>query len=262
MKPGSLTIVGTGIKLVAHVTLEAEAHIRQATKLLYLVADPVTEAWLIERNSTAESLQRCYGDGKPRMQSYVEMVEMILSHVREGKRVCAAFYGHPGVFVYPSHEAIRRARAEGFSGSMLPGISAEDCLFADLGIDPSAHGCQSFEATDFLIFERKHDPRSLLVLWQIGLVGQVDFKRAGYSTTDVGLLIDRLLETYSNTHEVIVYEASQYPVCEPRAERIPLADLRSIRLTPISTLVVPILTQAKANKDLVAQLKLTHMTQS
>jgi hypothetical protein len=33
---------------------------------------------------------------------------------------------------------------------MLPGISAEDCLFADLGIDPGIYGCQSYEATDFL----------------------------------------------------------------------------------------------------------------
>jgi len=31
---------------------------------------------------------------------------------------------------------------------MLPGISAEDCLVADLGIDPASSGCQSYEAND------------------------------------------------------------------------------------------------------------------
>ena len=50
-----------------------------------------------------------------------EMVEEILAAVREGKRVCAVFYGHPGVYVKPSHEAVRRARKEGFEARMLPG---------------------------------------------------------------------------------------------------------------------------------------------
>ena len=54
------------------------------------------------------------------------------------------------VFVQPSHESIAIARLEGFSARMLPGISAEDCLFADIGLDPGKDGCQSFEATDFL----------------------------------------------------------------------------------------------------------------
>lgn len=41
------------------------------------------------------------------------MIERILQSVRSGGMTCAIFYGHPGVFVYPAHEAIRRARAEG-----------------------------------------------------------------------------------------------------------------------------------------------------
>jgi precorrin-2 methylase len=63
-----------------------------------------------------------------------------MTAVREGLNVCAAFYGHPGVFVYASHQSIRLARAEGFEAQMLPGISAEDCVFADLGIDPENMG--------------------------------------------------------------------------------------------------------------------------
>ena len=75
-------------------------------------------------------------EGRSRLDTYQDMVDRILACVREGSDVCVAFYGHPGVFVYPSHEAIKRARIEGYKATMLPGISAEDCLFADLGIDP------------------------------------------------------------------------------------------------------------------------------
>jgi hypothetical protein len=77
----------------------------------------------------------------------------ILSYVRKGF-----------LFVVdPAHESIRRARMEGISACMLPGISAEDCLFAELGIEPSENGCQSFEATDFLVYKRKFDNRSSLI---------------------------------------------------------------------------------------------------
>jgi precorrin-6B methylase 1 len=85
--------------------------------------------------------------GEPHNYAYDRMVERILSYVRRGLNVCVVFYGHPGVFVHPGHESIRRARIEGFSACILPGISAEDCLFAELGIDPSKNG-QSFEATE------------------------------------------------------------------------------------------------------------------
>ena len=68
---------------------------------------------------------------------YARIVGDILDAVRGGASVCAAFYGHPGIFVTPSHDAVRRARAEGYPARMLPAVSAVDCLFADLGVDPA-----------------------------------------------------------------------------------------------------------------------------
>ena len=103
------------------------------------------------------------------------MVEEILGPVREGKRVCAVFYGHPGVYVEPSHEAVRRAREEGFEARMLPAVSAEDCLVADLGVDPGEHGWQSWEATGFLLHGFRPDPTAGLVLWQVDGIGKLDW---------------------------------------------------------------------------------------
>jgi len=42
---------------------------------------------------------------------------------------------------------------------MLPGISTEDCLYADLGVDPGLIGSQNFEATDFIVSGRKRRSR-------------------------------------------------------------------------------------------------------
>src|SRR5205809_3199958 len=210
MQPGSLTIVGTGIQFAGQMTIEARAHIKQAEKVLFLVSDPITADWIKDINPSAESLYPCYQLGESRMIAYEGMIERILCEVRKGLRVCAAFYGHPGVFVYPSHEAIKQARLEGYGAKMLPGISAEDCLFADLGIDPARSGCQSFEATDFLVHRRKFDSTSSLILWQIGVVGDLGYKRSGYSRRGLHVLVRYLEKYYGADHETAIYEAPIY----------------------------------------------------
>ncbi|OAX34568.1 hypothetical protein K503DRAFT_832959 [Rhizopogon vinicolor AM-OR11-026] len=75
------------------------------------------------------------------------MCEVMLKDVRAGHHVLGVFYGHPGVFVSPSHRAIAVARQEGYKARMLPGISAEDFMFADLEFDPAYSGCRTCEAT-------------------------------------------------------------------------------------------------------------------
>lgn len=91
MDTSSLIIVGTGISVVGQTTIEAKAHMEQAEKLLFLVADPATSYWIKTLNSTAESLQRFYGEDKRRIQTYNEMIDYILQIVRQAKKVCVAF---------------------------------------------------------------------------------------------------------------------------------------------------------------------------
>ncbi|HEX9941275.1 MAG TPA: SAM-dependent methyltransferase [Thermoanaerobaculia bacterium] len=238
--PGSLTVVGTGIRSVGQLTVEAIAHIQSAERVFYLVAEPVAEEVIHRLNPAgARSLAGLYGEGKPRRETYRQMVESILTSVRHGRRTCAVFYGHPGVFVDPAHEAVRSARKEGFAARMLPGVSAEDCLFADLGLDPATAGCQSYEATDFLVNRRQADPSSHLVLWQVGVLGDRAFSLEVRESSPLDLLIHRLSEVYPRHHQVCVYEAAVLPACEPVVRWTELAGLERRHLSIVSTLYVP-----------------------
>jgi hypothetical protein len=237
--PGSLIVVGTGIQAAGQVTVEARTAIERADKVLYVVADPTTEHYLRKLNPSAESLYGLYETNKERYATYLEMVERILDPVRSGLSVCAAFYGHPGVFVFPSHEAVRQARALGFRARMLPGISAEDCLFADLGIDPALTGCQSFEATDFLVFGRTWDTRSSLVLWQVGVIGDSTFQGGGYDLGGLSVLAEHLSRSYGADHQVILYEASYYPTHDPLIQPVALSKLGQAKATAATTMYVP-----------------------
>jgi uncharacterized protein YabN with tetrapyrrole methylase and pyrophosphatase domain len=239
-KRGSLTVVGTGIRTVGQLTLEAIAWMKEADILLYVVADPIAEAAMKRLNPrSVVSLSDYYREGFPRLETYQAMVEHILSCVRDRQTTVAAFYGHPGVFAYPSHESIRRARDEGYSARMLPGISSEDCLFADLGVDPARGGCQSFEATDFLLNMRTIDTSSQLILWQVGTLGDWTYKSEAYDLRAFPLLVQRLCELYPSWHEVVAYEAAVLPGCDPVIKRMPLAALTQFHVNAATTLYVP-----------------------
>lgn len=251
---GALMVVGTGIQAVGQITLEAQSCAKSAEKLFYLASDPLTERYLCELNPTAESLQNCYADNRDRFESYLEMIDRIMTEVRRGLDVCVAFYGHPGVFVYPSHEVVRQARREGYRARMMPGISAEDCLFADLGVDPAIPGCHSFEATDFLLFRRRFDPHCSLILWQVGLIGDLTFRAEGYDNRNIGVLADYLVPVYGRDHPVTIYEASHFSVYDARMEKTTIGGLAEVRLTAVSTLYVPPLKSAPMDEGMLQRL--------
>lgn len=255
MSSGSLTVVGTGIQLGTHLTRETRLLLETADVVLSLVAEPGMQAALEELNPATRSLHGLYELGESRGEAYEAMADEILRHVREGKNVVAAFYGHPGVFVAPSHTAIEKARAEGFTATMLPAVSAEDCLFADLGVDPSRFGCQSYEATDFLVHRRRVDRTAALVLWQIGTVGNTS---AAATTQPTGLpvLVEALLEHYPPEHEVTVYEASPYPGFDPLVRTVVLGALSADHVTALSTLYVPPLEPAPLDLTMLDRLGL------
>ncbi|MFT5195193.1 MAG: hypothetical protein ACI85U_002212 [Candidatus Promineifilaceae bacterium] len=253
---GSLMVVGSGIQSGTHISAEADRAMREADKLFYVIPGPWAEPWMLSMNATAESLIPLYGDNKRRMDTYGDMVETIMKAVRDGKRVCAVFYGHPGVFVTPSHAVIDQARREGFKATMQPGVSAEDCLFADIGIDPATVGCYSVEATDFLVRHRRFDPASHLVIWQVGVIGHLGPK-ATKDKAGLKLLVKVLSEEYGDEHVVVIYEAAPHPDYRSRIERLPLNQLPDARLMSISTLYVPPKAETMIDEERLAVLGLT-----
>ena len=255
-RPGSLTIVGAGIRPGLHATRESIARIRSADKVLYLLAEITPITWLDELNPSAESLDELYRADRPFAEVYEDIVERILDHVRMRQEVCVVFYGHPSVFDRTSHDAVRRARAEGFEARILPGITAEDCLFVDLEFDPGAAGCQSFDATDFLVRRRAPDPAVPLILWQVGVVGGTrttgEVRRLGLS-----VLGERLEELYGAEHELVVYEATPFPVGRPMIERCAVRELAEAGVTGLSTLYVPPKGVTPPDADMMARLQMT-----
>jgi len=259
MVKGSLTIVGAGIQAGAHLTLAAKAWIEQADKVVYTVADPVAADWLRQLNPSAEPLAAPESRSRRRVM-YRAMTARILDLLAEGGRICAVFYGHPGVFADPAHAALKAARDAGYAAQMQPGVSAEDCLFADLGVDPGKRGFQSYEVTDFLIHQRRFDPHVPLALWQIAVIGYLGFYDGRRLPDRLAVLRDRLAESYGGAHEVTLYEAAIYPVHPPVIERVALQHLPEASVGQRATLYVPPAADAPLDRAMLARLGMAEET--
>ncbi|TCI07474.1 hypothetical protein EZM97_32795 [Dyella soli] len=231
--------MGMGMTLGSHLTPLARSHIEQADVVFAALSDGVVEMWLQRMHPDVRSLQPYYQEGKSRMQTYRQWVELMMTEVRAGRRVCGVFYGHPGIFAWSPHKAVEVARAEGFEAHMEPGISAEDCLYADLGIDPGRFGCQHYEASQLLLFERRIDPTAYLVLWQVGLVGDRSLARFQTGSAYRQVLVDLLSRDYPLDHEVIIYRAATLPIQQPRIRRVRLRELPQVELPAEETVVLP-----------------------
>jgi uncharacterized protein YabN with tetrapyrrole methylase and pyrophosphatase domain len=222
------------------------------------VPNPFTRSWIQgiakEFICVLGYYSDCDVEGQNRRDTYRRMADTILNQVRAGKTVCAAFYGHPGIFACISHIAIQDARAEGFSAEMLPGISAEDCLVADLGLDPGRTGMQSMETTQFMIYERRVDPTALFILWQPFLAGELSLKRFETTAARVQVLVDKLARDYPLDHEVILYEAATNPLEATRMDKILLRDLPTAKMVGATTLVIPAAYPLRRDQAIVDQL--------
>lgn len=254
---GSIACVGLGMVLGSHLSPLARSHIEQADVVFAALSDGVVEIWLERMHPDVRSLQSYYGDGtdKPRITTYREWVDVMMSEVRAGKRVCAVFYGHPGVFAWSPHEVIRVAREEGYAAHMEPGISAEDCLYADLGIDPGRTGCQHYEATQLLFYKTPLNPQAYLVLWQVGLVGDLSMKRFATGPEYRQVLVDVLARDYPLDHEAIIYRGATLPVQQPRIRMTTLRELPKIDISSEETVVLPPASTLISNDEVVERLR-------
>jgi precorrin-3B methylase len=250
---GSIVCVGTGMTLGAHMSPICRSHIEQAD-VVFCSAHPVMEIWLTEMNADIRSLQYLYKEGKDRRTTYIEMVEVMMAEVRAGKKVVAAFYGHPGVFAWSPHKVIEEAKAQGYSAHMEPGISAEDCLYADLGVDPGKFGSQNFEASQFMFYQRNIDPSAYLILWQIGIAGDRSIKRFHTATAYRQLLTEMLNEYYPPEHMVALYECPTLSIDKARIDWIELKDFANAEVSLITTMLIPPSRKMLKNQQILDRL--------
>jgi len=255
MTKHTLFIVGSGIKFISHMTTEVKTCIEKSEKVLYLVNEPAMQEWIRRSNTNSESLDDLYTQSELRDTNYHLIASYVVENLKKYKTVCFVIYGHPTLLAKPSMYAANLATNQNYEVLILPAISTIDCLFADLGVHPGSCGWQSYEATDFLIFKRRYDTSSHLILWQAGIIGNL--KNPMHHNPKKGLIIlsTYLKLKYSSKHSIYIYEAAQYPGFKPKIEKCSLEDLQFAEVGTISTLYLPPKTKRKPDLDIINKIK-------
>ena len=223
---GRLVMVGTGITAVSQMTLEAVGYIQRADVVFYHVTNGPAATHIRKLNANAVDLYEYYGEGKKRRITYVEMAELMLREVRRGLTVVGVFHGHPGYFVSPARRALAIASLEGHETAMLPGVSAPDCMFSDLRVDPGVYGCQIVMASR--VFQKKSiiAKTGHVVFLQVSAVGDSGFSFSGYKNGTLPDFIEKLIQIYGEEQDSVYYMASIFPGFEPVINARKLSDYR------------------------------------
>lgn len=245
-----LVVIGSGIKALAHLSQETIVVIEQAAKVLYLVNEPLMKAWIERKAKLSQSLDEIYFAYERRIDAYQAITDYIIAENERFPSLCVIFYGHPAMFASSALRAVQQVKKNNKEADILPAISSLDCLFADLAIDPGENGCFSVDATDFLIYKKKFDVCSDLVLWQVGNLGTYNLEK----TSCLQVLQDYLAGHYPIDHELCLYEASQYPTVKPRVDFFPLRKLSKQAISGTSTLYVPAIPSAHCDFEMLEKL--------
>ncbi|AOU05315.1 SAM-dependent methyltransferase [Legionella pneumophila] len=247
-----LIVVGSGIKSISHLTEETKRVIQNADKVLYLVNEDNLKQWIQREAKRSESLDSIYFSSEKRIEAYQALTNYIIEEYKKVSILCVIFYGHPTFFADSALNAVRKIKKDGGEAIILPAISAQDCLFSDLEIDPGDQGCFSIEATELVLFQRQIDIHSHLILWQVANFGRIDGKKS----SKLSILKDYLSDYYSKEYTICLYEAPSLPTHKPRIEWIKLSNLDESNIEPITTVYVPPSEKAEASSNYLKLLEL------
>lgn len=233
-----LIVTGCGIKALSHLTNESMAAIEQADIVLFLVNEPITAQWLMKKSQKSESLEDIYFSAHLRKDAYKKIVERIFFALSQYDNVCIVVYGHPLLLSNSIEFLIKQIDRTGIDLVLHPGISAFDCLLADLEIDPWM-GCLSIEANEFIIKDKSVDSTNHLIIWQVGAIGDHCSVVQSSHMEGISLLKNKLLKSYDDMHPCVLYEASIYPHIPFQTKHTVISKIEQIPLTRITTAYIP-----------------------
>ena len=233
-----LALVGTGIKTISHLTEEAKGYICNCDKVLYLVNEPLLEIYIKRLAKSSMTLGSVYFQSESREDAYNNIARQIHLELEKFNSICIVIYGHPCVFATPGLLALLGLDSS-IKTVICPAISAQDCLYADLKFDPASGGIQTFDATEYLLYDKLIDPFSHIVIYQIGMAGNLGLPTNKINKGAINFIKKKLLNVYKKEKKTIIYESALYPGNNPKISEFDLDNLDRQKLTPISTLYIP-----------------------
>ncbi|MFB6176662.1 MAG: SAM-dependent methyltransferase [Halobaculum sp.] len=251
-------VTGTGMVGTRQFTRQVSSAFEQSETVYLVHGQGTVRRQVADRyDATVVDLTDEYEEGGPRDATYERMAEAVLSGAADASEpVSFALYGHPMVYVSPAQHVVERAPDRGLETTIYPGISAMDCLYVDLHLDPAANGIQMFEATDLLLREFEPTPDVPLMLWQIGSVETELYSTADNAPERFTRIREYLQRFYPDDHTVYLLRTATYPFTDSQQLPFQLSEFEAMhdRIGALHTLYVPPVRERPIRNEELAEL--------
>ncbi|MBB4305186.1 precorrin-2 methylase [Rhodobium orientis] len=251
-------IVGIGIKWIEHITLEVDRVLGFCKEILYIERAPGIEEYFAEKADFVTNLTDLYSEDSERTETYHEMATRVVDSALEHSPVAFALYGHPTIYAYPPFLVREMAASLGLSVKLLPGISALDCLFCDLAIDPSVNGIQMFEATDLLLREHPINTAAATVIWQIGSLETALFSSARSAASRFDRFRDYLLRFFPEHHPIYAVYSQPHPMLKSQVHKFEISKIEqfsTVLHSAVTLYLPPRMPSEVKNVELLSKLQ-------
>jgi uncharacterized protein YabN with tetrapyrrole methylase and pyrophosphatase domain len=220
----SIVIAGLGIRGRDQITAEVQRVLRDVDVVFHSVSDDRTREWLEAMTTDTCDLNDLYTDGRPRIDAYRMMSDMVVGRAATGMAVMFAVYGHPCVLHTGVQLTLREAAKRGVPTRILPGISSIDGMLAAIGTDFGFGGLHVLEASDMLMYGRVPQSEGHVVILQVAIAGPRIHRAGGHHGAYARYLIRRLATLYPPDHPVLHFrlatDASSLYLPASRASRV------------------------------------------
>lgn len=251
-------IVGLGVLNIDQITRQTERAIRRSNEVLYVDTGVATRTFLDGLCPKVTPLfATSYEESGRRLNAYHQMAARVLDAALDHPPVTFAMHGHPIVGVYAPFLIKDTAGLLDLEVQVMPGISAMDCLFAELMVDPCVSGIQMYEATEMLLRRRPLQPDVPALIWQIGCVETALYTTRRSKPERFERLQSHLLHFYPPEHTVTAFYSTPHPLVRSDALRFALREMcaQAHALHAGFTLFVPPATaRAIEDHDLLNQI--------
>jgi Tetrapyrrole (Corrin/Porphyrin) Methylases len=238
-----LTFVGVGFS-AGQITLEAIDALRRATRIYYYHESSGPVWFRKEFPAATDLFTVTQSDDADRRVRYEDTAELLLAEARKGHIVACAFYGSPALMACIPHLAVQRAREEGLTAQILPGISCFESLICDLAGHPiaaTAVNCRAVcvvTASEYLCNPGWYSPLVALILLSASVVNTT---RNEVNLDGLRTLTAALARTYGPFHEIVIYHAREVPLIRTIAIcRLPELEIPPEAWTAVTILVPPL----------------------
>lgn len=219
-------MVGLGILNVDQITKETEHVLRHSQEVLFVDTGIATRRYLESLCPRVTPLyETSYRESECRLASYDHMAVRVIEAAFHHRPITFAMGGHPVVGAeapFLIHEMARLLKLE---VQTLPAVSAMDCLFAELMLDPCLAGLQTFEATDLLLRQYPLQADVPALIWQVGAVETRLHTLRPSTPARFERFQRHLLRYYPANHQLVAYYATPHPLMRSQQLTFSIAEL-------------------------------------